>query len=354
MITLTAEIKIHDGGEPIKNVSITPSNNNISSDISSVLGVEKKAIRPFLVSSSGIDVMETVENRVDYFIGSVVSSSTKQFSTPYILTTNGSCEEITIVFDEANIQYPTSITVDGTIYEYERNDCKYVVKVGTTESTHTIVIDNWSVANEPLVITGIYSSLSYVADYSSLTDIEGQHKDRANTSMPSYGIYSNSGSMSVNDAKGILKNYIESRIIKQGMPLTITLEDTLSGLKQVVGQYITTDWDYDYINKVATCTIKDNLEELQNINLNVVPYQSFVGSTGKDLYNMMKSQTPSRFKFVSYDNLNDATKQKLEKLKLANLYIDGSSTWARWSDFCLAMQSHIYSDYNGNTTFEVE
>lgn len=354
MIKLTARINLSDYGGDIESNSINTVPNNIGADVSSVINKQRDAKSPFIIGFSTVGDSSTYESSLDYYMGSVVSNEYNAFVPAYVLTVEGrGIESLTIVFDEVNKQYPTSIVVDNTTYNYE-SDYKYTVRFDGEADSHTITISNWNVSNAPLVITGIFASLALEFDYDKLADLEAQHKDRANIEEPSYGIYSNTGSMRIIDANGEIKRYAEKRILRNGLKLTITLSNTLTDTKQVVGVYNTTDWDYDYINNEATCTLGEDLEELQEIQFGGIPLEIGVAKTGKDIYDKLKEATPDKFKFVAFSELSAKTKNRLNNINTSRLFMEGGSLWAEWTKLCEISRGHIINSFDGHSVFEVE
>lgn len=356
MITLTAKIKIFDGSDnQIENIAITPSGNNISSGIEEIVGVEKQPIRPFIVGSSLVVPEEIIKRKVDYFIGGQLANSNGEFDTPYEITfttKNSDASQITIVFDAINNQHPISITVDNKEYRYSSGN--KIVAETKNDTSHKITIGNWNVPNEPLVISGIYTFLEYDANYRRLSNLEKNNIDRANIDLPTYGIYSNSGSLRINDSNGFIREYVERRIINNKTKVEIVLANTLIDLSQLASKGITQDWEYDYLNKVATCTIADNLTELQEIQHNGIPLQPNVEKSGKDIYDTLYRATPEKYGFVEFDGLSIRTQRVLNSFKTKFLYMNPDNLWAQWTKLCNATASHIFKDFSGKTIFESE
>lgn len=354
MIKLTAKISLSEAKGNIASDNINTEPNNIGADVNSVLNTEKEAKSPFIIGFSAIGDGSTYESSLDYYMGSVVSNEYKAFDPAYVLTVEGAgVESLTIVFDDINKQYPTSIVADGETYNYE-SDYKYTVSLDSTKDYHTITISNWNVSNAPLVITGIYTSLLLEFDYDKLADLEAQHLDRANIEEPSYGIYSNTGSMRIIDSNGEIKRYAEKRILRNGLKLTITLSNTLTDTKQVVGVYNTTDWDYDYINNEATCTLGEDLEELQEIQFGGIPLEIGVSKTGKDIYDKLHEATPEKFKFIAFSELSTKAQNRLKNIKTSRMFMEGGSLWAEWTKLCEISRGHIINSFDGHSVFEVE
>lgn len=354
MIKLTAKINLSEAGGNIASNDINTEPNNIGADVDSVLNTQKEAKSPFIIGFSTLGDGNTYESSLDYYMGSVVSNEYKVFEPAYVLTVEGAgVESLTIVFDATNQQYPTSIIADNITHNYKA-DYKYTVSLDGTMDSHTITIANWNVANAPLVITGIYASLSLEFDYDKLADLEAQHIDRSNIEEPSYGIYSNTGSMRIIDSNGEIKRYAEKRILRNGLKLTITLSNTLTDTKQVVGVYNTTDWDYDYINNEATCTLGEDLEELQEIQFGGIPLEIGVAKTGRDIYEELHEATPDKFNFIAFSELSAKAQNRLNNIKTSRLFMEGGSLWAEWTKLCEISRGHITNSFDGHSVFEVE
>lgn len=354
MIKLTAKINLSEAGGSIASNDINTAPNNIGADVDSVLNTQKEAKSPFIIGFSTLGDGSTYEGSLDYYMGSVVSNEYNAFDPAYVLTVEGAgVESLTIVFDTTNQQYPTSIIADGETYNYKA-DYKYTVSLDATEDSHTITIANWNVANAPLVITGIYASLSLEFDYDRLISITASHLDRSTTEKPAFGPYSNSGDIKIIDSYGEIKRYAEKRILKNGLKLTITLKNTLTDLSQVVGVYETEDWDYDYVNNEAVCSLSENILNMQDIDLEEKELDDKNYINGEQMYNYLLGLTPERFNFKAFDGLSEKTKHRLRSTSFSRYYFEPSSLWARWEKFGEVVQAHIYQNFSGETEFEVE
>ena len=115
MITLTAKIDLFSMGSDIySNATSTVSGNNVSTDLSDVLGFKKQQDTPFLIGSSKLNEGSTLANSTNNYIGSVVSDENGVFSTPYELTiSTNQTTTLTIAFDTINKRHPNTIKVDG-------------------------------------------------------------------------------------------------------------------------------------------------------------------------------------------------------------------------------------------------
>ena len=354
MIKLTAQIKVIDGGGLVESATMNVEPNNIGSDISSVVGVERQAR---LSAFSGLSLANDgsfYDTKVDYYVGSVVSDSNGTFATPYELVvkfSGNTSRPLTICFDNARGQHPNTIIVNGTKHDVSSEKITIATEI---ESTHTIIISNWSEANAPLVITGIYTSLVLDLDYTRIANIEGQHIQRSKIDKPSYGIYSNTGQLQIVDPKGEIKYYTEKRMLQNGNPIELTLENTLNGFRQTVGVFNTTDWDYDYIGATASCTLSENLSELQEIDFASVPLKVGTIVGGEDVYKMFYEATPSKYKFLRFDDLAEGVKARLRSISMPMFFVNEGGLWAQWTKLCELCRGYIMNDFLGNAVLEVE
>ena len=356
MIKLTAQIKVIDGGGLVKSVQMNNEPNNIGSDISSVMGVERQARLSAFSGYSLVGDGSFYDTKVDYYVGSVAADENGDFETSYELTISldGSASRpLTLCFDNARGQHPRTIIVNGTT-EYEVTDSKVTIDTIDGSSTQTITISNWTEPKAPLVITGIYTSLILDLDYTRIADIEVPHIERSNIDKPSYGIYSNSGSLQIVDSKGEVQYYTEKRMLTNGNEITVAIENTLNGFKQTVGVFNTTDWDYDYIGATASCTLSEGLIELQETNFADVPLEVGVIVSGEDTYKMLYNATPSKYNFLHYDDLSVRTKARLSSITMPMFFVNEGSLWTQWTKLCELCRGYIMNDFLGNAVLEVE
>ena len=166
----------------------------------------------------------------------------------------------------------------------------------------------------------------------------------ADAEEPSFGIISNSGTISFNDYDGKVLGYAEQGELVDGLQISIYMQNTLvSGKRELIASYNTTDWDYDNDSKQVSCTIKDTLEELQKIQFSGLNY-IWKPETFADAYKRLYDVTPRKFGFVAYDDLDDRTKSKLSSSQSDYFYIESGSLWNAWDKFANALFCSIYND----------
>lgn len=353
MITLTATIDILSEKGTLTDVTSNLLGNNISSNLSAILGNRKCGSNPFIIGSNKLGDGSTFSDGEDYFIGSELSDDNGNFQTQYEIVISGTnISSLTIVFDDTNKRYPNSIIVDDKVYDDD--DAVYTIMLSEA-STHTILINNWNKANSPLIITGIYVDISIAIDRNNILALEIEEKDRSSLTLPSFGIISNKGNISFNDIDGEMKDYAEMQLLKQGLIVKIYLNNTLKNLHKQIGEYITDVWDYDNYNRQVTVSITDNLEEWQDINISALEYYNLpFEQTGEFIYNRLRDLTPNKYAMLQFEELDNETKKILQQIKLVYPMINSGSLWSVWQKFCETFQCHIYTEngkiickYNG-------
>ena len=354
MITLTAKIDIISKGiEEIDGESINLGKNNISSELSSVVGKNMQSSSPFILGSSPLGGKYTYQSNVNYFIGNQLSNSDGSFTNPYIITfsnANGLPNQFFIKFDETQNAHPTTIKVNGV--QYAVFEPLFLVDVQDGSTDIEITIDNWNKANSPLTITGIYVEYSFEINNLNLISLEGTISDRGDYKLPSYGIISNSGNLEFNDGYGKVLRYIENQILTSGMACTIYLNNTLEGIKQVVAVYESDNWDYDNDNRTVSVSLKDDLEKWQDINIDGIDYDPRATSTNTKPYSYYykhfnKITIDNNFNMQGFDDLDSETKNILENTYLDYPLLENCTLWQAWTKLCEACQLHIYKDNRG-------
>lgn len=353
MITLTARIDIltRDNGGTLSNASVNVIRNNLSSPLSAVVGVKRPGRKPFVVGASKVGDGSTYSNGETYFMGRLCAKENGIFAAPYTITVAGeNITAINICFDDVNDQYPTSIVIDGKTYV--NDDPNFTASVEKANS-HKIVIDNWSAPNFPLRIQGIFVDLSIDIDGRSLIGISRTITDRSSYELPSYGILSNTGNIEFNDIDGEVLEYAQQQLLKSGLKVEISLNNTVYKNREHIGTYMTNRWTYDNDNRVVYVTLKDNLEEWQNINVEPIYYDPSnpTTHTAEWFYRWLQDskRTPSKYNVLPFEKLDDETKKVLSGTTIQYPLLESGTLWQGWEKLCELCLLHIYVDNDGNT-----
>ena len=451
MITLTAKINLLSGdNEELSLGSDDLSGNNISSNLSGIVGVKKNGSNPFIIGASKLGDGSTFSGGVDYFISAELSDNEGFFENEiYIDIESGEpLNTITLAFDTLNnrhpknikgifningqselgqlgyygeVEYPirTNLNLPVNAYdvkiisaktggmEYSVKDLtfsngeiqgKIVVFVGDDNeeqyldrnmdisfvveysllfkdddaiftlinlpncNAFSIYIDNWNTPNYPLVLTGIYAEVSIDIDRRNLISLKSSIFERSDLKLPSFGIISNTGNIEFNDLNGEIKDYAEQLLLQSGLQCEIRLNNTLvDGASELVAKMETDQWDYDNDNRVVSVSIKDDLEEWQDINVQGIDYDprkpqskpfsglyaylweltsnryyATRGITGKGKYNMLAP-----------DELDIDTQMVLENTYIQYPLLERGSLWQQWTKLCQVCQLHIYKNNDG-------
>ena len=357
MITLSAKIDlISSQGGTIDSAASNISGINISSDINAIIGREAEGSNPFIFGISILGNGATFSNGVDYYIGSVKSDENGLFSESYFFTISGKdISFFTIVFDRVNGSHPLSLVVDGEVVEI--NSPIHTFFDLEVADTHYITISNWNKPNDLLRIQGIYSSLSLDINRHNLVSINRKIDTRADNRLPSWGIISNIGNLEFNDNNGSLLNYINEQLLDETVRCKMYLNNTvIKGASVQIAEMIASDWQYNNDNGVVSVSLKDDLEEWQNINIKALNYDPRKqGATDgypynyKWFYEYLYERTPTKFNMTPYAELDEDTKYVLENTWSKYPLLKAGTLWQQWEKICKVCQSYIWKD-NMNTT----
>lgn len=349
MLKITAKINIGADGGTVSTAESSVSGINVSSTLSETIGKHEQIQRPFILGRSRLGGGDCYTKKANYYIGSIASDDSGNFSSNYVITVSGTdIAQLTIVFNKLKNEYPQSILVDGEVF-YD-NDPTYVI-VLTGATSHTITISNWNTPNSPFVMSSIYTDLSITLDDTNLLDFERTIKDRSDTESPSFGIISNTGSLSFIDADGEVLDYISQQIVSSDNIITAYLEDTEKGLKEQIAYFNTQSWSYNNSQSLVDVSLKDDLEEWQDINIDAINYIPTVSTsqTAKWLYNYLYDKTPSKFNMLKFSELDSETQAVLSGTTIQYPLLESSNLWNEWDKLCQLCFLHIYKRSDGRT-----
>lgn len=354
MITLTAKINLLRGDDKALSLgSNNLSGNNISSVIGNVIGTKKESSNPFIIGASKIGDGSVLSDNVDYFIGNQLSNETGLFEKSYSITIKDNSvtlTSLTITFDTFNNRHPNSIFIDDN--EYVDDDPIFTVTNLAPKETHRIVIENWNTPNYPLVITGIYAEIIIEIDRRNMISIESSIFDRSDLKLPSFGIISNTGNIEFNDLDGEIRDYAEQLLLQSGLSCQIKLNNTLvEGASETIGLFETDQWNYDNDSRVVSVSIKDDLEEWQEINVAEINYdpRNTESKPFSWLYKHLWEITTANnnYNMFSFDKLDSNTKAVLNNTYVQYPLLESGSLWQQWTKLCQACQLHIYKNNDG-------
>lgn len=366
MITLTAKINLLSGDNSVlawdsSYSSSAPTRNNISSAFKTIVGEKKSGSNPFLLDSSKLGSGATFSDGVNYFIGDQLSSDTLtsgvgyKFANAYDFAvktndTNKKITSITIAFDKGNNRHPNYIRINNQPTQYKDDDAIFTIQnTGEPQMSLSVQIDNWNTPNAPLVITGIYVEVAIEIDRRNLISLETTIYDRSDLKLPSFGIISNKGNIEFNDTNGEVRDYAEQLLLEKGLKCEIRLNNTLvDGASETIGVFETNEWDYDNDNRVVSVSLKDDLEEWQEINVDEISYdpRKTKHKPFQWLYEHLWGITNPKYPMVKYYDLESETKKALQRI-IQYPMLKAGTLWQQWTKLCEVCQLHIYKNSDG-------
>lgn len=389
MITIGATINIvssDDGKLNDATITLNGQNvggNNVSADIKDVLNKRSIGGNPFLLGVSGLNGGATYSKKpLDFFVGNILSSTPTQsgelpsFPEKYILTLIGEKIKVfTIVFDEVNETYPRSLLIDGKFVSNENTSA--IITVDEAD-THTIEFLDLNKPNRPLIIQGVFIDLKYEINNRNLQSLEAYRRDRGDYSKPSYGVISSYGQLDFKDYDGKIKDYYEQLLLKSGLSVDLVVRNTLvktdgngNPIQWKKHRYYTDKWSYGNNSNLVSVSLKDDLEEWQNINITGLEksIKKDYSISFKEVYEYLYSCTPSKYRLQSFNELDEKTKDILENSYISYLkeatqldeqkeithnVLENGTLWDSFSKLCIACSLHIYKEneitvcrYNG-------
>ncbi len=349
MIKITATINIGENGGTLNTVASSQSGINVSSTLNEVIGKHEQIQRPFILGRSRLGGGDCFTKKANFYIGRIASDSNGNFSSNYVIEVSGSdITLLTITFNKQKSEYPRSILIDGEAY-YD-DDPTWTIPL-TSADTHTITISNWNKPNSPFVISSIYTNLSIELDDTNLLDFERTIMDRSDVKRPSFGIISNTGSLSFIDKDGEVKDYIAQQIISSQNVISAYLVNTETNAREQIVHFNTEQWSYNNSQPLVNVSLKDDLEEWQDINVPAVEYTPTVSTsqTAEWFYRYLHSKTPDKYKMLSFDELDGETKAVLSGTTIQYPLLESASLWAQWDKLCQLCFLRIYKRNDGRT-----
>lgn len=356
MLRITAKINIGEDGGTLNAATSSQDGINVSSNLNEVIGQHTQIQRPFILGRSRLGGGDCFTKKANFYIGRISSDSNGNFSSNYVITVSGeNITQLTIVFNKRDNQFPRSIVVDGeTIAD---DDVQWTIKL-SGEDIHTITISNWNTPNSPFIITSIYTDLSIILDETNLIDFERTIMDRSDTEKPSFGIISNTGNLSFIDKDGEVLDYISQQLVSSENIITAFLENTKTGAKEQIAYFNTQNWSYNNSQSLVEVSLKDDLEEWQEINVEAINYVPTVNTSQTaewfyrylwELMNEPEDNPLKKYKMLSFEELDSETQAVLSGTIIQYPLLESSNLWNEWNKLCELCFLHIYKRSDGKT-----
>ena len=179
--------------------------------------------------------------------------------------------------------------------------------------------------------------------------------EKGDIKLPSNGIISNKGNLSFSDYHNEVREYAEKLLINDKSTARVYLYNTLTKRSKQVAFLQATEWNYDNINRSVSVTLKDDLEEWQDIQIEAIDYNPLnptkVFSTLEDLYKWLYDRTPSKYKMLTFEELDADTRWILSYSKLTYPLLQSATLWQQWTKMCQATGSYIHKNADERTVF---
>jgi hypothetical protein len=170
--------------------------------------------------------------------------------------------------------------------------------------------------------------------------------ERYDFSLPSYGIISNKGKISLvfDDKYHDFNYYYKNYILNHKFIAEIYIDNTLSLFKSDdIATMDCTEWDYDEDTHILNISLNDDLIEWQNItDVEGLPIK--ITYNAYEVYEFLKSITPSEYNL----ELGTNASSYLKETTLPYFFIKKSNLWDMWQNFCVSMGLHIYKNQKGD------
>lgn len=189
----------------------------------------------------------------------------------------------------------------------------------------------------------------------NLLSMESSIFDRSDLKLPNFGIISNVGNIKFIDSSGQVAQYAEQLRLEKGLKCEIYLTNTLvEGASELVATMETDQWDYDNDSKNVSVSIKDDLEEWQDIFVEGISYDPTKPSAKwfRSLYMYLYDVTciTHNYKIQGLDELEEKTRSILNTTYMKYYMLESGSLWQQWQKLCEACQFHIYKENDGKIT----
>lgn len=252
-----------------------------------------------------------------------------------------------LVFSFSEKIFPTELYINNI--KYTNDKPIFFIDTGK-EKEFSISITKLNKSYSNLIIYGIYSGLSINVDRKNMINCSSNITDRSDLKFPSFGIISNVGEIKFNDTYGLVLQCAENLWLREGAKCKIWLNNTLvDGANKIIGSFETEQWDYDNDNRVVSVSLKDDLEEWQEINVEGISYDPRKNQIKSFhwLYNYLWELTNPSYPMLRDDELDGKTYEILKNSYIQYPLFESGSLWEQWTKLCEVCQLHIYKDNNG-------
>jgi hypothetical protein len=174
----------------------------------------------------------------------------------------------------------------------------------------------------------------------NLSSIEFSGQDRSDTTLPSWGIQSNSGSLEFNDADGeILALHKNGYIVNSKIFIYLNIGNR----EKQIGSFSISDIKKQTPSFQTTLEFSDVLTSWQNITMPKYYYPY----ADKDIYAKDIIDTLCERSGVELKYSDEATRTRLSNLRVFIPLLESGSLWSQMTKICELGACYIYCDNEG-------
>ena len=195
------------------------------------------------------------------------------------------------------------------------------------------------------------SSITETLDKSALESVNSEIKTKFDQNTPSFGISAGTGSITFKDINKKFIDYSRSGLLTPNKNVEIYVKDTISGKEQIVGKWLSKEWNYNSDDFSVSVSLKDNIEELSSVETNgsIDSLDVFTRKYGNEILDFLKSLTPDKFEF---ETTNSEVSAILSNIYFNLPYIPKNNLWGLFQEFCEVCMIQMSKNREGKLSFK--
>ena len=332
---ITCKITIKDGTGEVSSATFSVATDPASTNNLTQIRTKANNPKPYIMGITTMDEYISGFNTNGYKGLSTIGSGV---GTTLTLTFSSAVDHFTLYFDDKAPSMPLALTVNGVAYT--NDDYVFAYSQDTAQTTHTVVVTDMNKVNNvymPLMIVGIESAVGL--DFNKrngLQETRLAHTYTSKAGTPKYGIISQEGALKLFDFDGEIADLISGNLLSSNNMAMFKMGKENKG---EIGKYLTNKWT-DANNNEYSVALKDVLLGWQNINITPVN-EVQTGKTALDLYTYLASASNAIFVCGAI------TASYLASVSLPYYFVEKTTLWRAWQDFCNMAQCYVYMQYDG-------
>lgn len=173
---------------------------------------------------------------------------------------------------------------------------------------------------------------------------------------PTFGIISNGGDISLYDFSNQFLTLVKDKTLHSGIPIRLWLENDENGAQEPICTMRIQSLSYNSNDKKIDITLKDNIEDWQNITIPSIDYDPRKPSVqnGQFYYEYLYNQTITAggFNILSFNELDTITQNKLKGVVIKYPILESGTLWDSWDKLANLCFLRIYIDNNNRVVVQ--